>query len=65
MKRVDWYKMLHKQLTQLTDEDFKTSAPTPSPIAPKRRRNTSHVHKHLEDWVIVSGVQKRRQRSCK
>ncbi|ETI33971.1 hypothetical protein F443_19412 [Phytophthora nicotianae P1569] len=65
MKRVDWYKMLHKQLTQLTDEDFKTSAPTPSPIALKRRRNTSHVHKQLDDWVVVSGVQKRRQRSCK
>ncbi|ETM45748.1 hypothetical protein L914_09275, partial [Phytophthora nicotianae] len=30
-----------------------------------RRRNTSHVHKQLDDWVVVSGVQKRRQRSCK
>ncbi|KAG3111770.1 hypothetical protein PI124_g9802 [Phytophthora idaei] len=55
--------MLHTQLLQLTDEDFKTAAP--SPMTRKRRRNTSHTHKQLDDWVIVSGVHQRRQRACK
>ncbi|KAG2762696.1 hypothetical protein PC129_g17052 [Phytophthora cactorum] len=54
--------MLHKQLLQLMDEDFKPAAPSPSPMARKRCRNTSHTHKQLDDWVLVSGVQKRRQR---
>ncbi|KAG3002949.1 hypothetical protein PC128_g8606 [Phytophthora cactorum] len=57
--------MLHKQLLQLMDEDFKPAAPSPSPMARKRCRNTSHTHKQLDDWVLVSGVQKRRQRACK
>ncbi|RAW32731.1 hypothetical protein PC110_g10936 [Phytophthora cactorum] len=28
-------------------------------------RQTLHTHKQFDDWVTVSGVQKRRQRSCK
>lgn len=31
----------------------------------KRRRLDGHAHVQFDDWVIVSGVQKRRQRSCK
>ncbi|KAG3114841.1 hypothetical protein PI124_g12007 [Phytophthora idaei] len=65
LQRVEWFKLLHKQLLQLTDEDFKTAGPSPSPMGRKRRRKTSHTHKQLDDWVIVSGVQKRRQRACK
>ncbi|ETK81743.1 hypothetical protein F441_13038 [Phytophthora nicotianae CJ01A1] len=50
--------MLHKQLMQLADEDFKMAPPSPSSIAPNRRRNTSHVRKQLNGWVIVSGAKK-------
>ncbi|GMF38764.1 unnamed protein product [Phytophthora lilii] len=65
LKRVEWFELLHKQLLQLTDEDLKAVTPSPSPMARKRRRKTSHTHKQLDEWVIVSGVQKRRQRACK
>ncbi|KAJ0395196.1 hypothetical protein P43SY_008177 [Pythium insidiosum] len=66
--RGDWYALLHKQLLQLKSEDFvEAIAPTPSPIARsrKRRRMEGHAHIQFDDWVTVSGVQKRRQRSCK
>ncbi|KAG3084539.1 hypothetical protein PI124_g18028 [Phytophthora idaei] len=65
LKRLERFKLLHKLLLQLTNEDFKTAAPSPSPMARKRRHKTSHTHKQLDDWVIGSGVQKRRQRASK
>ncbi|KAG3197185.1 hypothetical protein PC128_g7035 [Phytophthora cactorum] len=65
LKRVERFKLLHKLLLQLTNEDFKTAAPSPSPMARKRRHKTPHTHKQLDDWVIGSGVQTRCQRACK
>ncbi|ETO69839.1 hypothetical protein F444_13640 [Phytophthora nicotianae P1976] len=69
MLRGDWMNTLHKQLLQMKPEDFITqTSDTPLPAGrsrPKRRRQTSHAHKQFDDWVTVSGVQKRRQRSCK
>ncbi|GMF55305.1 unnamed protein product [Phytophthora fragariaefolia] len=67
MKRNEWSNMLHKQLLQIKDEDFQ-AAPTPSPLARKRRRPASSGHSlvQFDDWVIVKGgIQKRRQRACK
>ncbi|ETO84014.1 hypothetical protein F444_02044 [Phytophthora nicotianae P1976] len=65
VKRLEWFKMLHKQLLQVTDDYFTLSTPEKSPCNRKRRRKTSHQLKQLDDWVVVSGVQKRRQRACK
>ncbi|KAG3198812.1 hypothetical protein PC128_g5767 [Phytophthora cactorum] len=66
--RGDWYLTLRKQLFQLNVDDFVDAvAPTPSPAtrSRKRRRLDGHIHIQLDDWVTVSGVQKRLQRSCK
>ncbi|RAW29541.1 hypothetical protein PC110_g14090 [Phytophthora cactorum] len=66
--RGNWYLTLHKQFLQLKADDFvEAVAPTPSPAtrSRKRRRLDGHIHTLFDDWVTVSGVQKRRQRSCK
>ncbi|KAG3121778.1 hypothetical protein PI126_g24424 [Phytophthora idaei] len=66
--RGKWYLLLHKQLLQLKPDDFvEATAPTPSPMtrSRKRRRLDGHRHIQFDDWVTVSSVQKRRQRSCK
>lgn len=66
--RGEWYLLLHKQLLQLKGEDFEEAiVPTPSPMIRSRKRPRLNGHKHVQfdDWVVVSGVQKRRQRSCK
>ncbi|GMF28511.1 unnamed protein product [Phytophthora fragariaefolia] len=68
MDRRDWYVLLHKQLLQLKPDDFvDEAASTPLSVSRghKRRRQAGHAHLQLDDWVTVSGVQKRRQRSCK
>ncbi|OWZ14359.1 hypothetical protein PHMEG_00012167 [Phytophthora megakarya] len=68
LDRGDWYLLLHKQLLQLKSEVFvDVIIPTPSSAtrARKRRRLDGHSHIQFDDWVTVSGVQKRRQRSCK
>ncbi|KAG3052987.1 hypothetical protein PC121_g17040 [Phytophthora cactorum] len=61
--------MLHTQLLQLKPDDIIVE-PSVTPLLAgryrtKRRRQTLHTHKQFDDWVTVSGVQKRRQRSCK
>ncbi|POM65763.1 Hypothetical protein PHPALM_18475, partial [Phytophthora palmivora] len=68
MSRGDWYCVLQNQLLQLKAEDFEGVVVTPPPPSQKRRRTPvriSHALEQSEDWVTVSGVQKRRQRSCK
>ncbi|KAG3235387.1 hypothetical protein PI124_g19569 [Phytophthora idaei] len=66
--RGELYILLHKQLLQLKAEDFvEVLTPMDAPAGPsrKRRRHAGHKHVQFNDWVTVSGVQKRRQRSCK
>ncbi|KAG2990776.1 hypothetical protein PC121_g21703 [Phytophthora cactorum] len=66
--RGEWYLLLHKQLLQLKPDDFvEATASTPSPMTRSRKRRRLDGHKHIQfdDWVTVSSVQKRRQRSCK
>ncbi|KAG2880782.1 hypothetical protein PC115_g22418 [Phytophthora cactorum] len=66
--RGEWYILLHKQLLQLKAEDFvEVLTPMDAPAGPsrKRRRHAGHKHVQFNDWVTVSEVQKRRQRSCK
>ncbi|ETN14543.1 hypothetical protein PPTG_07571 [Phytophthora nicotianae INRA-310] len=66
--RGDWYCILQNQLLQLKPEDFDGAVATPPPLRQKRQRTPvrlTHQVKQSEDWVTVSGVQKRRQRSCK
>ncbi|RLN87528.1 hypothetical protein BBJ28_00026469, partial [Nothophytophthora sp. Chile5] len=56
------------QLLQLKAEDFAGVVATPQNSVQKRKRSAvrlTHVLDQAEDWVVVSGVQKRRQRSCK
>ncbi|GMF54852.1 unnamed protein product [Phytophthora fragariaefolia] len=68
MDRGDWYVLLHKQLLQLKPDDFvEEAASTPLSVSRgrKRRRQAGHAHLQFDDWVTVSGLQKRRQRSCK
>lgn len=67
MKRREWYGVLQNQLLQLKAEDFTGVVATPPPSAQKRKRTPrlTHVLEQCEDWVTVSNVQKRRQRSCK
>ncbi|ETM39138.1 hypothetical protein L914_14679 [Phytophthora nicotianae] len=66
MKRGEWYAVLHSQLLQLKEQDFVGVATTPSPGSKKRRRKrVGHSLIQFDDWVTVSGIQKRRQRSCK
>ncbi|POM71978.1 Hypothetical protein PHPALM_11389 [Phytophthora palmivora] len=68
MKRGEWYSVLQNQLLQLKAEDFAEVVATP-PVASQRRKRApvrlTHAVEQSEDWVTVSGVQKRRQRSCK
>ncbi|ETK94113.1 hypothetical protein L915_02784, partial [Phytophthora nicotianae] len=66
--RGDWYCILQNQLLQLKPEDFDGAVATPPPLRQKRQRTPvrlTHQVEQSEDWVTVSGVQKRRQRSCK
>jgi hypothetical protein len=68
MKRAEWYSILQNQLLQLKAEDFAGVVVTPPTAIQKRKRSAvrlTHVLEQGEDWVTVSGVQKRRQRSCK
>ncbi|KAE9016795.1 hypothetical protein PR001_g14557 [Phytophthora rubi] len=69
MSRGEWMGVLHNQLLQLKPDDFAIE-PTVTPLTSarsraKRRRQSTHTHSQFDDWVTVSGVQKRRQRSCK
>jgi hypothetical protein len=68
MKRGDWYGVLQNQLLQLKAEDFAGVVATPPPASQKRKRvpvRLTHQLEQSDDWVTVSSVQKRRQRSCK
>ncbi|GMF53526.1 unnamed protein product [Phytophthora fragariaefolia] len=68
MKRSEWFTVLQNQLLQLKAEDFAGVEATPPPCRQKRRRTAvrpAHALEQSEDWVTVTGVQKRRQRSCK
>lgn len=56
------------QFWQLKSRDFVGAVETPPASAPKRKRaplRLTHKLEQCDDWVTVSGVQKRRQRSCK
>ncbi|ETO60538.1 hypothetical protein F444_21287 [Phytophthora nicotianae P1976] len=68
MKRSEWFCVLQNQLLQLKAEDFAGVEATPPPASQKRQRTPvrlTHALQQSEDWVTVTGVQKRRQRSCK
>ncbi|KAE8914957.1 hypothetical protein PF010_g10678 [Phytophthora fragariae] len=68
MKRAEWFSVLQNQLLQLKAADFVGVVITPATATKKRKRSTvrlTYVLDQAEDWVTVSGVQKRRQRSCK
>ncbi|KAE9037859.1 hypothetical protein PR001_g6027 [Phytophthora rubi] len=68
MKRAEWYSVLQNQLLQLKAADFDGVVITPATATKKRKCFTvrlTYVLDQAEDWVPVSGVQKRRQRSCK
>ncbi|GMF37917.1 unnamed protein product [Phytophthora fragariaefolia] len=63
MDRGDWCVLLHKQLLQLKPENFvEEAASTPLSVSRgrKRRRQAGLAHLQFDDWVTVSGVQKRR-----
>lgn len=58
----------HRTFHRLKAEDFEEStAPTPSLMIRCRKRPRLNGHKYVlfDGWVVVSGVQKRRQGSCK
>ncbi|OWZ18198.1 hypothetical protein PHMEG_0007760 [Phytophthora megakarya] len=64
MRRSEWFSVLQNQLLQLKAEDFVGVEATPPPVSQKRKRTTTrltHGLQQSEDWVVVSGVQKRRQ----
>ncbi|EGZ05821.1 hypothetical protein PHYSODRAFT_416788, partial [Phytophthora sojae] len=68
MKRSEWFAVIQNQLLQLKPEDFAGVEATPPPSRLNRRRTPvrlAHALQHSEDWVTVSDVRKRRQRSCK
>ncbi|GMG17519.1 unnamed protein product [Phytophthora fragariaefolia] len=68
MKRGECFGVLQNQLLQLKATDFAGAVVTPPPGRQKRKRTPvrfTHQLEQCEDWVRVSGVQKRRQRSCK
>ncbi|POM81801.1 LOW QUALITY PROTEIN: Hypothetical protein PHPALM_185 [Phytophthora palmivora] len=44
---------------------IKGTSPMPrGRLRPKRRRQTLHTHLRFDDWDMVSGVRKRRRRTC-
>ncbi|POM63326.1 Hypothetical protein PHPALM_21298 [Phytophthora palmivora] len=64
MKRSEWFCVLQNQLLQLKAEDFVGVEATSPLVSQKRKRTTTrltHGLQQSEDWVVVSGVQKRRQ----
>ncbi|KAG6623606.1 uncharacterized protein IUM83_02195 [Phytophthora cinnamomi] len=69
MKRGEWYSVLQNQLLQLKAQDFQGITVTPPTRSGKRVRKRTGPEGHslaqFGDWVTVSGVQKRRPRSCK
>ncbi|ETP36881.1 hypothetical protein F442_15255 [Phytophthora nicotianae P10297] len=69
MSRAAWMNVLHNQLLQLKPEDFEldpiATSQSSAPSRRKRRRPPQHIYKQYDDWVIVSGVQKRKKRACK
>uniref|UniRef100_H3H7T8 PiggyBac transposable element-derived protein domain-containing protein n=1 Tax=Phytophthora ramorum TaxID=164328 RepID=H3H7T8_PHYRM len=68
LKRGEWLGQLQNQLLQLKAHDFVGVVATPTVDTQRRTRTrTRHTHapEQSDDWVTVSGVQKRRQRSCK
>ncbi|ETI41172.1 hypothetical protein F443_13582, partial [Phytophthora nicotianae P1569] len=67
IKRGEWYIVLHNQLLQLKAENFLGVEVTPPPSQKRKRTplRATHALEQCDDWVTVSGTQKRRQRSCK
>ncbi|KAG6619295.1 uncharacterized protein IUM83_13560 [Phytophthora cinnamomi] len=68
LTRGEWFALLQNQLLQMKPHDFVGVVATPTVGSQKRKRaRARHMHasEQIEDWVTVSGVQKRRQRACK
>ena len=66
MNRGDWMGLLQNQLLRLKDSDFDVAVtPSPAVRSRKRRRANNHTTLQVDDWITISGAQKRRQRSCK
>ncbi|KAE9017917.1 hypothetical protein PR003_g9183 [Phytophthora rubi] len=69
MKRSEWFTVLQNQLLQLKAEDFAEVEEATPPASRQKRRRTpvrlAHALEQSEDWVTVTGVRKRRQRSFK
>ncbi|GMF38049.1 unnamed protein product [Phytophthora fragariaefolia] len=68
MPRTEWFAVLQNQLLQPRAEVFAGVQAIPPASCHKRRRTPvrlTHALQQTEDWVTVSGVQMRRNRSCK
>ena len=68
MDRGKWFGVLQNQLLQLKADDFAGVSANTLGTNSKRKRTPvrlTHVLEQSEDWVTISGAQKRRQRSCK
>ncbi|GMF28009.1 unnamed protein product [Phytophthora fragariaefolia] len=68
MARGEWFCLFQNLLLQLKGHDFAGVVVTPPFTGQKRRRapvRHTHAPEQSKDWVTVTGVQKRRQRSCK
>ncbi|GMG17825.1 unnamed protein product [Phytophthora fragariaefolia] len=68
MPRAEWFAVLQNELLQLKAENFAGVQATPPASCHKRRRTPvrlTHALQQAEDWVTVSGVQKRRNMLCK
>ncbi|KAE9040032.1 hypothetical protein PR003_g5079 [Phytophthora rubi] len=58
---------LHAQLIAMTDADFEDTMFSPGPATPTRKLSPTTAHSLTPDdeWVVVGGVVKYRQRQCK
>jgi len=61
MKRGEWFSTSFSSSSPKTSPELSPRQPSEAKSAPVRH---AHAPEQPEDWVVVSGVQKRRQRSC-